>query len=267
VVRSDAGRSFFWDVFKTDLSLTANRWEPTPPKSCDMLPGRLLFGHISLSGALVLILGVDPGSTGGLAWLRVDAERQRLSVRYARMPWGPGGLDVRALWDLLVNRTERPDLTLIERVGVFLQPGSNIQRNRSAHFALGKGVGRLEAVLTLAGLPFEDVAPQSWQASVGARGVAGKQGSFNAAARWFPGSSWVPGGCRTPHDGIVEAALIALHGAIARGAIAWEHPLLAGRIRQSRIKRTEQPTRRQPCKSSPARNGTSRSPKPPSSSS
>lgn len=108
--------------------------------------------------ATAVYIGIDPGTTGGLAVLRGD----KLTV--AKMPetdrdvwnWFSG-------FQLWINHKDKP-YAVVEKVGGFIRgnpaPGS-------AMFNFGRGYGRLLMALTAAAIPFEEVPPQRWMKYLG----------------------------------------------------------------------------------------------------
>lgn len=95
----------------------------------------------------------------------------------------------------------------------------------SATFGLGFQAGMVEGVVNSLGLPYTKLKPSVWQKemwsgiqliekSVKFEGkvkqkVDTKAVSASAAKRLFPKESFVAKGCRTDHDGMIDAALIA----------------------------------------------------------
>ena len=123
-------------------------------------------------------LGIDPGSSGGLAWVTSDGKVH--AVR--SMPNSD-----RELLNLL--KTIAPvKFAVVEKVGGYTgegQPGS-------AMFNFGVGVGKILMALTALEIPFEQVMPQKWQKvysmsrKKGEKKTAWKARLKEVAARLFP---------------------------------------------------------------------------------
>ena len=97
-------------------------------------------------------LGIDPGASGGLAFL--DEEFAAVTA----MP--PTRKD---LWDWLHNEDLTKVFAVIEKVGGHVgdkQPGSRM-------FEFGRNYGECLMALTAAGVPHEEVPPQKWQKALG----------------------------------------------------------------------------------------------------
>jgi len=155
-----------------------------------------------------MILGIDPGKKGGLVVLDSAG---KLSQKHA-MPMIGKEVDFTRLGDLFKNwaRPGRIDHAFMEKVG------TNPIFSRAASFEFGRMVGVLEATLAYGGIPTTQVPPKVWQKAVHA-GVTKekdpKKRSLIAADRLFPGADFRASlSCRKPHDGIVDAALIAEYG-------------------------------------------------------
>ena len=112
---------------------------------------------------MTTILAVDPGASGGIAWLSPD------NAMAWKMPDTP-----RDLWDLLYDLAGKSDRAVIERVqatpggGNKDDDGKNTRKmGAKSAFAFGRSFGELRMVLTacsaLRGVPYEEVAPGVWQ--------------------------------------------------------------------------------------------------------
>ncbi len=101
-----------------------------------------------------IVLAIDPGASGGLAWMDSDGV-----VRAESMPEG-----MTAIVDRLRElATELPGLAgVVEKVGHWM-PGDH--PNAATKFA--RHCGQIEAALYTLGIPFEDVAPGVWMKTLG----------------------------------------------------------------------------------------------------
>jgi hypothetical protein len=140
------------------------------------------------------ILGVDPGTTGGIAFLfanRVVAED---------IPTAGGEVDV----DTLVRRVRemQPALAIIERANAMPKQGV------ASTFKYGVAYGALRTVVALCNIPYRLVTPGKWKAHFHLD--ADKEKSRALAIQLWPGC-----GCFAlkKHHGRAEAALIARYGA------------------------------------------------------
>ena len=98
-------------------------------------------------------LGIDPGASGGLAVIAADAVTAEPMPATERDIWQ---------WFHWYEPGQRP-VAVLEKVGGYVgeaQPGS-------AAFKFGASYGMLKMALIAAGIPFEEVTPQTWQKALG----------------------------------------------------------------------------------------------------
>jgi len=152
----------------------------------------------------VLILGIDPGLSGALAW--IDGTRV---VDLADMPvWEVmrGGkrkreVDVHGLVRLM--QSHRAEACYFEQVGGMEGDGP------AAAFQFGRAAGAAEAIAKASGARFEMVAPHVWKKAMGLIGTAKDQSRAKATAL-FPARA--DDLALKKHDGRAEAILLAEYG-------------------------------------------------------
>lgn len=163
-----------------------------------------------------ITIGIDNGQKGGLAALGPCVGTAPIDT--LRMPLDRGGeIDVRTLRDWIIEQA-RPAMPLV----IVLETPLPHMKSSAAVAGLNRSFGLIWGALRASTFPTETrlvfATPgrgmDSWQREVLGVGVA-KAGSdtkalalAKAEALW-PGVSWTPLGCRTPHDGIIDAALMA----------------------------------------------------------
>lgn len=109
----------------------------------------------------MLVIGIDPGVSGGLA--AIDTlQTRRDGTKAFKMPDTE-----RDLWLLLADL--QPGYALIEKVHASPQMGV------TSAFTFGRGLGLLRGLLVATGCRFEDVTPQTWQKRFG---LVTKGGTF-----------------------------------------------------------------------------------------
>jgi crossover junction endodeoxyribonuclease RuvC len=154
------------------------------------------------------VLGIDPGATGALAFLRTEAGR-------------PVDLEV---LDMPVHRVRRR-MTLDEyalaravdarisgepiAAAVIEQGGVRPQNGRVGAAAFWLGLGAVRGVLAANFVPIETVSPGGWKRAM--RLTGDKDASRARASALLP--QWAAQWERKKDHGRAEAALIALHGA------------------------------------------------------
>jgi hypothetical protein len=107
---------------------------------------------------MTLIIGIDPGKSGGVAWRKTTAQREYTDA--TKFP--ETEKDVANLFYELMN-TERDCFAYLERVGATPQMGV------TSAFTFGRGYGFLRGCLIGFGIPFEEVSAVKWQAEFGLR--------------------------------------------------------------------------------------------------
>lgn len=155
----------------------------------------------------MLILGIDPGAGGALAFLDTVTGELRLQdmpgaivTRGGRNKNEPAPHALAAMIAI-----EGPDAVWLEKVGS-MPKDSNV-----AAFSFGRSVGNVEGVIAALGIPISYAVPQVWQRFVRAR--EGKEGNCVRACELFPRAAAQFRGPRGGwRDGRADAALIAWYG-------------------------------------------------------
>lgn len=119
------------------------------------------------------ILGIDPGQSGGMAFLPADDSFIGL---VAKMPETE-----RDLWDLLKDWLEIGiNYAFLEAVHAMPQQGV------SSTFKFGQHYGMLRGFLIALGVPFETVSPAVWQRKLGCLSHGNKNITKAKAQELFP---------------------------------------------------------------------------------
>jgi hypothetical protein len=148
---------------------------------------------------MTMILGIDPGQSGGLAFVDLDSRQCHLYP----MPIRGGRVDVDTLQDLIVQHYPR-------RAYLEAQRAKSGQRGQAL---IMLNQGRLEAVLELCGVPYSLLDPKVWQNTIGVSGDKAEHIDHAAAHCRIP--TLKPNG-RKLHDGIADAVCIVLAGEALR---------------------------------------------------
>ena len=167
-----------------------------------------------------MIVGIDPGAKGGICFLH---NNETTEVQLMAMP----------VVEVVENKKKKQKLD-IARVQHLL----NILKGTDAHIFMEKlwasnpqkgtarssGItstwsqammyGELHALLVVSGVPFTLVPAVTWKNKIlkGFGDMSFKGCSIARCKQLFPGINLVRPGCRTDHDGMAEAALIAYYG-------------------------------------------------------
>ena len=119
----------------------------------------------------MIFIGIDPGKTGGIGWLRGGAALAEKMPETERDVWerlkGDSG-------DLPI------DFAVIERAQPMPKQGV------SSAFNYGVGYGGLRATLIALGIPFETVHPGKWQRALGCLSRGDKNVTKRKAQELFP---------------------------------------------------------------------------------
>ncbi len=139
-----------------------------------------LFGDLpnDYEDVLPTYIGIDPGMSGGLAYIRGE------EIRVREMPVGERDI-VDWLWPLTFPTNKCS--AMIEKVGGFI-PGNTSEDNPSggqpgsAMFKFGQSYGSLRMALTATDISFDEVIPRTWQKEIGiqARLPGESKGHFKA---------------------------------------------------------------------------------------
>ena len=146
---------------------------------------------------MTVILGIDPGLTGALAWLRDDGVL--LEVR--DMPALDGEVSATMLaHDEEITRN-RVTLAILEWPGLMPTKNNSAKTLRS----IGMTLGTISAVLAVRGIPCHRVTPAHWKNQLGLHSDKGESRAL--AMRLWPdhGDRFA----RVKDDGRAEAALLA----------------------------------------------------------
>jgi hypothetical protein len=108
----------------------------------------------------MLIISVDPGKSGGIAWQTSACTDCRRGAGAAKFPETEA--DTAALFRSLMEQ-DADWFCYLERVGATPQMGV------TSAFTFGKSYGLIRGLLIGLGIPFEEVSPMKWQAEFGLR--------------------------------------------------------------------------------------------------
>lgn len=145
-----------------------------------------------------MILGIDPGLSGAIAWVSDDGHL----IRVADMPTVEVNGKKKVSPQMLVSMLEEHDdlirLAAIEEVGAM--PGQGV----TSMFNFGYSAGILAGVCAGLRIPMALYRPATWKRSAGV--PADKGAARQMAQRFWPGSRAFD---RVKDDGRAEAALLA----------------------------------------------------------
>jgi hypothetical protein len=137
----------------------------------------------------LIFIGIDNGSSGGIAALREDGTVYRVD------PMPPTDVEILHLFETLM--AEERAVAVLEHAQAFPKMGV------CSAFNYGRGYGAMQMALHAAGIPFDRVTPRKWQAAIGCLTGGDKNVSKRRAQQLFPGI--------TVTHATADALLIAEH--------------------------------------------------------
>jgi crossover junction endodeoxyribonuclease RuvC len=155
----------------------------------------------------MITIGIDPGKRGAVVALGAHGVAVRLLASCYAGPDLVPSLLVAALHDVR-EAAGGGDVV----VGVEVQQ-SMPRQGLSSTFRTGANYGRICGVVEALGWPLHLLRPQAWRRDAGitvSRGSDPKSATIAAVAARLPEVDLLPGRTRKPHDGIADAAGIAL---------------------------------------------------------
>lgn len=177
------------------------------------------------------VLGIDPGTTGGLVLL-VDGRPEQLLVmpvvfipgkgkpkkskKTGKLipPRGHNEYDESRMVELI--RELAPDVAFCEKEWAMNKGGGKWRQGVTSVFTFAQGYGTLRGVLAALKIPTLYVPPQDWQKPLFnglPAGLTTKDHAYLALhARWPELTFRESRRARTPHEGICDAACIAYYG-------------------------------------------------------
>ena len=153
----------------------------------------------------MIVIGIDPGAKGGFICL--DENHQ--IIDFLPMPMVGREVDIITLRSWLTSQNYTDS-------NVFIEHSQAIHKcSAGSTFTFGKNFGILLGVVATLSFSYSLVKPKTWQKVMFEGTDASdrpKSRAYAAALRRYPKFEFVPAGCRNPHEGLVDASLIAGYG-------------------------------------------------------
>lgn len=148
-----------------------------------------------------MILAIDPGASGALAFYSPDAGTlEIIDTPVIEVKRGQKlKKEISPQMMSAIIRARGPQIAILELVGAM--PGQGV----SSMFQFGRGVGMYEGALAALQIPVTYISPVGWQRAVNAR--SGKDGNRQRASELFPAYAHLF--ARKKDDGRADAALMA----------------------------------------------------------
>ena len=155
---------------------------------------------------MALTIGIDPGIKGGIFVL----QQSGAVWDSVAMPTIGKDIDGRAVLEFLSG------LLLDGNDAIYLEKAHAMPRQGVVSmFNYGVGYGTLLGILQTLPTPYFCVTARTWQKVAWAginQELFPKVNSLKAAKRIFPQHNFVQPRCKKPHEGLIDAALIAYYG-------------------------------------------------------
>jgi len=148
----------------------------------------------------MVIVGIDPGKKGGIAWYYDHVKS-----------FGHGGMAMpptpRKIFLALQVFKSYGDMR------VFIEKCHSMPKQGVAStFAFGKGIGILMGILTALEAEINEIPPQAWKKIVLAGTDKSKDAAILFVENHYPAIDLFPGKCRKAQDGIADAACLMHYG-------------------------------------------------------
>lgn len=155
----------------------------------------------------MIILGIDPGLDGGLAFINPEAPIELQIMPTITVKESKREYHVAKLVEYM--RFYKPDHVFLEKQQSM--PGQGV----SSMFTIGLGYGILRGVLGALEIPYTLVHPKTWQKVMfqDLPKSDTKAMSLIVCGRLWPKQSWLATPrCKKAHDGLCDAAMIGEYG-------------------------------------------------------
>jgi crossover junction endodeoxyribonuclease RuvC len=159
---------------------------------------------------MAIIIGIDPGMTGGICIRDITNNEIELMVMPTKGTIaGLKMIDSEALAEMFIEIRSEIKCVYLEQIFAMSKQGS------ASMLSFGKGWGQILGVLHALNIPSYLVRPQEWQKYVLPKGKAGttKLRALETAKKLFPQVELTATErSKNPHDGKVDALMISEFG-------------------------------------------------------
>lgn len=142
----------------------------------------------------MIYIGIDPGKDGAMALIYSDGDIHVHTFEVESYRF--------YLEEIYESKLQFQTRCCLEQVHAMPKQGT------ASTFAFGENFGLTQGMLTAFSIPFQIVPPRKWKGEFGLN--SDKQRSIDVCKRLFPGVSLRrTDRCKTDHDGMAEALLMA----------------------------------------------------------
>lgn len=159
----------------------------------------------------MLLVGIDPGKTGGYAVFKDDKLIELIAVKPSKDPEVRCGYDRKQCRELFQRLSEEHDdfkkIVYVEKVWGMPREGA-----KSIH-TFGFVNGCLYSIPECYGFRVIDVLPRAWQKIMLVKRISPKDGAKETAKRLYPKETFLATSrSRVVHQGLIDAAMIGHYG-------------------------------------------------------
>lgn len=156
----------------------------------------------------MIFLGIDNGISGGLVAISDQSQIIAMLPMPALRARKGNEIDIAAVWSWVADLDSREKITVIIE-----EPGGS--KSAQAAASMSGSFHALRALCVLKSLRWHRITPQAWQKVMlpGCKAGDTKPRALAAVRQLWPDESFLASDrCRVPHDGLIDAALIAEYG-------------------------------------------------------
>jgi hypothetical protein len=153
----------------------------------------------------MIYIGIDNGLTGGIAAVHTPGEIEKIWTMPTRNKAKGNEVDAEIIASFF-DSFERSEITVV------LETPGKFAKGIMAISSMWDSYGAIRGVLECRGIRHHRITPQAWQKVmlVGCAKGDTKPFALQQARRLWPQETWLASPrCSKPHDGMIDAALIA----------------------------------------------------------
>lgn len=154
-----------------------------------------------------MILGIDNGISGALVFMTDDGDLGPMSLMPIQKSRKGNEINIHEVWNFVSRIWEHIDPE--ELIVTIEEPGGS--KSAAAAASMSGSFHALRAMCALKGLPVHRITPAAWQKKMipGAKGETKALALTKARELWPQEAFLASPRCTKPHDGLIDAALIA----------------------------------------------------------
>ena len=159
----------------------------------------------------MIYIGIDNGLTGGIAAVSEPAKIEKIWTMPTRGKSKGNEVDGEFIASFF-------DSWMREEITVIIETPGKFAKGVMAISSMWDSYGCIRGVLECRGIRHHRINPQAWQKVmlVGCKKGDTKPAALAKARQLWPQETWLPSPrCSKPHDGMIDAALIAEYGRIS----------------------------------------------------